>query len=123
VSKRQQAHNGFLILGNQKQIIEKKTDPDQGKLGTDGQREAGNQERERNRKTCFRGEQWSTTEQGCDGEDKEEVGEDKEEVRERTRAQWGEEEEERGTVGGERSGFPCPVKRKWASEGPDCMCA
>lgn len=77
---------------------------------------------ERKRKTCLRGGQWSTTEQGCDGEDKEEVGEDKEEVRERTRAQWGEEEEERGTVGGERSGFPCPVKRKWASEGPDCMC-
>lgn len=50
VSKRQQAHNGFLILGNQKQIIEKKTDPDQGKLGTDGQREAGNQEREREHK-------------------------------------------------------------------------
>lgn len=46
-SKRQQAHNGFLILGNQKQIIKKKTDPAQGKLGTDGQREAGNQERER----------------------------------------------------------------------------
>lgn len=51
VRKRQQAHNGFLILGNQKQIIEKKTDPDQGKLGTDGQREAGNQEREREHKT------------------------------------------------------------------------
>ncbi len=45
-SKRQQAHNGFLILGNQKQIIKKKTDAAQGKLGTDGDREAGNQERE-----------------------------------------------------------------------------
>lgn len=48
--KRQQAHNGFLILGNQKQIIGKKTDQAQGKLGTDGQREAGNQEREREHK-------------------------------------------------------------------------
>lgn len=49
--KRQQAHNGFLILGNQKQIIGKKTDPALGKLGTDGQREAGNQEREREHET------------------------------------------------------------------------
>lgn len=117
-SKRQQAHNGFLILGNQKQIIEKKTDPAQGKLGTDGQMEAGNQESETEKarsgekKLCMREGQWGTTKQGCDREDKEEVGEGEEEVRERTRAQWGEEKEERGTVGGERSGFPCPVKRK-----------
>lgn len=48
-AKRQRAHNGFLILGNQKQIIGKKTDPAQGKLGTDGQRETGNTERERTR--------------------------------------------------------------------------
>lgn len=51
------------------------------------------------------------------GGEEEEVGEGEEEVRERTGEQWGEEEEERGTVGGQRSGFPCPIKRKWTSGG------
>lgn len=121
------AHNAFLILGNQKQIIGKKHMHCLREIGRRWRQEI-KQVRRRHSKKKAREEDRRTAGKEGAPEKATERGQDKVRMRWREVKKRGREDnkreakeedrddmEEEGRVGGERAEeFPCPVQRKWA---------